>query len=138
MMRFVTRDVRDVEGHLPLTSLIDVVFLLLVFFLLTASIMPPEEEIASSLKADQEGRGAQDFTPQVVNVESVDGEPGFRIGERLVRTREHLEAIITELPKEQGVFVRVAGDVPMDAAAAALQACKNVGFSKVTYVPRTR
>ena len=37
--------------------------------------------------------------------------------------------------KEGGVFVRVSGAAPVSAAAEALQACRDAGFQRVSYVP---
>ncbi len=42
--------------------------------------------------------------------------------------------MLSELPKEAGVFLRVNDDAPVWAAAAALQACHDAGYEKLTYV----
>jgi hypothetical protein len=50
-------------------------------------------------------------------------------------TREALTGVLRQLPKEAGVVVRVRGDAPVAAAAAAQQACKDAGFTRISYVP---
>jgi len=123
-------------GHLPMTSLIDVVFLLLVFFMVTASMSRSESELASALRASDRGSGAAaDLQPQIVDVEQTGGVARFRIGQRVLGTQADLRDVLASLPKDQGVFVRVADEAPVWATAAALQACKDAGFVRITYVP---
>ncbi len=131
-----TQSWRD-AAVLPMAATIDVVFLLLIYFMLTASVLEPERDLASALQAESEaGAGrAADFQPQVVTVGDGRARARFAIGSREVSTREDLEAILRQLPKEGGVFVRVLPLATVDSAAAALQACKNAGFTKVSYVP---
>lgn len=137
-MRF-TRDERehDEEGvQRHMTSMIDVVFLLLIYFIITASFTAPEEDLASGLRAESEGpSSASDLLPMVVTVDRVDGRQIYRLGERMTEDPEAVAAWLTPLPKEGGVFVRVTDRASVDAAARALSACKRAGFTKVSYVP---
>lgn len=138
-MRFLRRHWEsDERARLPMTSLIDVVFLLLIYFMVTASMTAREGDLSSALRAQREGGGsAADLQPQIVDVQRSDGGAvQFRIGEHIADSRQGLTAILAQLQAEHGVFIRVAGDVPVDAAAAAMQAAKDAGFQKVTYVPR--
>ncbi len=128
----------DREGFkgLPITSMIDVVFLLLVYFLVTARMTPSEAQLAAALKTENQGSAqATNFQPQIIVVENSGGKPSFRLGDRVMFEREQLTQILKLLPKERGVFVRVRDDVPVSAATAAVQACRDAGFTKVTYVP---
>ena len=59
----------------------------------------------------------------------------FRLGDRAVQDKAGLAMILKQLPKESGIIVKVAGQVQVEAAASALQACKDAGFLKVSYVP---
>lgn len=123
-------------GGLQLTSMVDVIFLLLIFFLLTTSHAPPESRLTPALQAERVSGGrAADLEPQIVLVESINGSPGFRIGERVIRDQDTLSDLLAGLPKEAGVFVRGAGELELRWGAAALQAAYDAGFSKVTYVP---
>jgi len=123
-------------GALPMTSMIDVVFLLLVFFMVTASMAPKESELGSALQASEKGESAAaDLQPQIVRVERTEFGAAFRVGQRVLSTQEELTELLGRLPKEAGVFVRVSDDVPVRAATSALQACKDAEFTKITYVP---
>jgi len=136
-MRFTREQEADANRRdLPLTTLIDVVFLLLVFFMVTATLSTLESRLSSALKVDRQGGPrVADLEPLIVSVETVQGSPGFRLGQRVVRTRQSLTNLLDQLSKDTGVVVRVAGDVPVGATAAALQACRDAGFSRISYVP---
>jgi len=119
-----------------MTSMIDVVFLLLIFFMVTVSATPPESDLASTLQQQSEQQGAAaDFQPQIVHVERRGETVVYRLGAHELTARAELRRLLVELPRESGVIVRVANDVPVDAAAGALQTCKDAGFVKVSYVP---
>lgn len=119
-----------------LTSLIDVVFLLLIYFMVTSNLTRPEADLPSALKSDRQGGAAADLTPQVIWVERDAGDRiVYRLGARLLFDKVSLAAVLKELPREAGVFVRGRSNVPWEAVAAGLQACEDAGFEKVTYVP---
>ncbi|MEN0021217.1 MAG: biopolymer transporter ExbD [Planctomycetota bacterium] len=124
-------------GDLPLTTMVDVVFLLLVYFMVVSSLTPREAELAAALEAQQEPTSsAADFQPQVVTVD-VDDAGGFvlSLGARQTADSEELRSWLAVLPKEAGVFIEVKNRASVAAAAAALQAAKDAGFRRVTYVP---
>lgn len=125
-----------IVGRLPLTSLIDVVFLLIIYFLVTSHYTQPESDLSAALQSSrQTGGRAADLQPQVVNVTlAEDGRVTFRIGERAVHDKAALAAVLRELPKEGGAFLRVEPEAPVWGAAAAWQACRDAGFEKVSYV----
>ena len=120
---------------LPMTPMIDVVFLLLIYFMVTSSMTPSESRLSSALQSENKSGRAADLQLQIITVDLVDGQPAFIMGERVMRSRAELVDLLRLLPKEGGVFVKVAGQVPVSATATALQACKDAGFEKVTYVP---
>lgn len=122
-------------GAVPMTSMIDVVFLLLIFFLLTANFSQSEDRLNATIQSERSGASVSELQPQVVSVEMVQGRVGFRLGERVVYTGQALKAILEQLPKEAGVAVKVDDRVPIQAAATAMQAAHDAGFVKRTYVP---
>ena len=137
-MRFVANKLERAGAKralLPMTPLIDVVFLLLIYFMVTSSITPSESRLSSALQTESKSGRAADLQPQVVLVDVVDGAAVFIMGGRVMRTKRELTELLVQLPKESGVFVKVEGRATVRATAAALQACKDAGFSKVTYVP---
>jgi len=123
-------------GSLPMTAMIDVVFLLLIFFMVTVSASPPEAELSSTLNPQSENQGAGAvLQPQIISVERAGDGVVYRLGSHVLTNRTDLARLLRELPKASGVVVRVANDVPVEAAAGALQVCKDTGFTKVSYVP---
>ena len=120
--------------RLPLIGMIDVFFLLLVYFVVSATIAQPEDELAAALRQESSQASATDLQPQYVEVQRSDGGVAYKVGARVLRSREELVQVLSELPKEAGVFLRVNDDAPVWAAAAALQACHDAGYEKLTYV----
>ncbi len=126
---------RRSKVRLQLTSMIDVIFLLLIFFMVTTTIAAPESQLTSGLRAERQSGRASDFPPLVVEAMQSGGRSVFRIGERVLGSKAELTAVLEKMPKSAGVFVKVADDVNVEWAAAALQACSDAGFVRVTYVP---
>ena len=121
---------------LPLVSLIDVTMCLLLYFMVAGSLTPEESQLSATLKTQSGASGAaRDFQAQVLVVEPGAGGARFRIGEWAVTEKPKLISVLAKLPKQAGIIVKVAGDVPVEAAATALQACKDAGFVRVSYVP---
>ncbi len=137
-MRFTPRGAAAGRAvpRLQLTTMIDVVFLLLIFFLSTISFARPESELSSALQTERGGGRAADLQPQIIEATLIGGVPTYLLGDRTARDKQSLTAILRQLPKETGVFVRVSGDVSVGFAAAAIQACRDAGFSRVSYVPQ--
>jgi biopolymer transport protein ExbD len=126
----------EASTRLPLTAFIDVVLFLLLYFMLAGNLAMAESELSSGLKSEkQSGSKSADLTPQVVEVRLEDGRAVFRLGERQMTERSALTEVLRLLPKGNGVFVKVSGQAPVSAAAAALQACRDAGFAKISYVP---
>lgn len=123
------------EMRLPLIALIDVILFLLMYFLLAGSLEAEERELAAALAASSRGTDSpgQDLEPQAVEVASSSGVVEFRIGSRVATTREALMEILTSLPHDPGVVVKVTDGVPVGSAALAVQACRDSGFVKVSY-----
>jgi biopolymer transport protein ExbD len=124
--------------RLPLVALIDVVLFLLMYFVIAGTLAAEESQLAASLKTDRKGgRQGSDLQPLVLNVEPAGGSGAyrFRLGERVVPDQTSLAALLKQLPKEDGIVVRISDAVTVDAAGAALQAVDDAGFAKVSYVP---
>lgn len=121
--------------RLPLTAFIDVVLFLLLYFLIAGSLAEQESELPSGLKADSKAAGSSDLAPQVITVTLAAGKTVYQLGSRSLSDRAGLVAVLSQLPKERGVFVKVSSLAPVGGAATALQACRDAGFTKVNYVP---
>ena len=116
--------------------MIDVTFLLLVYFIVTTVFTPPEHLLSPALKVE-EGTSSQreEFEPQIVIVSIQGANPAYLIGEQVLRNREQFVTVISKLPREPGIIIRVEDTVPVGFAIAAIQESRNAGFERVTYVP---
>lgn len=122
--------------RLPLIALIDVVLFLLLYFMIAGTGTGDESQLPSALKTDKRGSGrGSDLQSQVLYVEGAGDQARFRVGERVMADKAALAPILKQLPKENGIRIRVAPEANVAAAAAALQACVDAGFDKVSYVP---
>jgi biopolymer transport protein ExbD len=120
-----------------MTSMIDVVFLLLIFFMTTSNFVLTERNLDPAIKVDRGASGeASELEPVIVEVVQVDGAFVFRLGGRVMTTREELTDVLRAMPPTgDGAFVRVSDAAPFGMAAAAIQACKSANFLMVSYVP---
>jgi biopolymer transport protein ExbD len=119
-----------------LTSLIDVIFLLLIYFFLSTTSAAPESALEPALLAQREAPGrAADLQPQIVDVTLVGGAPAYTMAGQVFRDTGALGVVLRGLPKDMGVFVRSAGDVPVGWTVGAVQAATDAGFTRITYVP---
>lgn len=123
--------------RLPLIALIDVVLFLLFYFIISGTIAVEEAELATTLNVER-GRSAGNASSLQQQVLRVSGDAQgatFTLGNRVLRTSEALATVLAQLPKEPGIVLRVEGSASVDAAAAAMQAASDAGFTRITYVP---
>ena len=137
-MKLTSRKVQhEKKITLSMTSMIDVVFLLLIFFLTTASFVKTERDLDSAIKVNEKSVAqASDLEPAIIEI--VPGGSGFvfRIGARELTSGDELANVLRAFPnKLDGAFVRVSDGAPFRMAAAAIQACKDADFVAVSYVP---
>jgi biopolymer transport protein ExbD len=123
---------------LPMTSMIDVVFLLLIFFMTTSGFIETERNLDSAI--DVRNRSAREtqsnLEPAIIEIVESGGRHVFKVGAREMTSEAELEALLVQFPdKLQGAFVRVSDGAPFRMAAAAIQSAKSAGFTVVTYVP---
>lgn len=124
--------------RLPLVALIDVVLFLLFYFMIAASFTGEEKSLASTLGTEGKGGRGADLQPQIISVVVEGGKVRYRLGERSLDDRVALSFVLSQLPKQAGVIIKSASEAPIWATAAALQASKDAGFTKVSYVPTTK
>lgn len=123
-------------GALPLISLIDVVFLLLIYFLVTSDFSQEERRLPSAVQTEGGGVRAVELQPQIIDVSADTQGIRFTIGQVVVRDQDSLRGFLERLPREPGVAVRADPNAPVRGIAMALQAAKDAGFEKRSYVPR--
>ena len=129
---------RPTRIELSMTSMIDVVFLLLIFFLVTTTFVRPERQLPSNLHRESGAAPQQpsDLQPALIHISRQGDRILFQLG--AIRT-ERLEALRPALEqfdnKSDGAFVRVSNDVPFEVVAQAIGLCRDSGFVSVAYVP---
>lgn len=127
-----------VKLELSMTSMIDVVFLLLIFFMVTTSVVMSERQLRPAIQVEEETTSSapSDLDPAVVEVVFSNGRFVYRLGANEFTDPDPLTETLRAFDnKYDGAFVRVADDAPFDMSAAALQACRTAGFPAVSYVP---
>lgn len=124
--------------ELQMTSMIDVVFLLLIFFMVTASFHKTERQLDPAIKVQRAAAAQSRSQLEPVVVEVVRGAGGYvyRLGGREFSAADELASVLRRFEnKLDGAYVRPADDAPFDMAVAAIQACKDARFVKVAYAP---
>lgn len=129
-----------------MTSMIDVVFLLLIFFMVTASFVKTERHLNPAIKSkDKSSQRPQ--TPQdraEVSIErGASGKFVYKLGgveyPSVKKLTETLKTAYSASQKtEEGAIVYVDDEAPFGMAAGAIQACKSAGFLGVSYVPGSK
>ena len=112
---------RDSKIELSMTSMIDVVFLLLIFFITTSQFVKTERELDPAIKVQRKSasESPSDLEPAIVEVVLGDVEFVYRIGSREVTSESELTSILTQFEnKLDGAFVRVSDAAPFRMAAA--------------------
>jgi len=138
-MRLSSRKVeRERKIELSMTSMIDVVFLLLIFFMVTSSFVKTERNLDSSIKLRERSASSspRDLEPAIVEVLRSGERFVYRLGGRELTSTVELTSLLNQFPnKLDGAFVRVSDEAPFRMTAAAIQACKDAEFTLVSYVP---
>jgi len=138
-MKLTSRKIQQERKiELSMTSMIDVVFLLLIFFMTTSSFVKTERNLESAIKDQQQSAqpAPSDLEPAVVEIVQSGGRYVYQVGTRETNSLSELTNILRQFPnKLDGAYVRVSDGAPFRMAATAIQACKNAQFSAVAYVP---
>jgi biopolymer transport protein ExbD len=140
-MRLTSRSGRHSSKiELQMTSMIDVVFLLLIFFIVTSSFNKTERELDPAIKVQKTSlsQSTSDLQPAIVEI--VRGAAGsfvYKLGGRELVSADELTEVLKQFDnKLDGAVVRVEDEAPFDMAANAIQACKSARFTLVSYVPK--
>ncbi|MEM7457270.1 MAG: biopolymer transporter ExbD [Planctomycetota bacterium] len=140
-MRLSTRyQRRNQKLELSMTSMIDVVFLLLIFFLVTTTFVRPERQLNPGIKVEERSAddAASNEDPVIIDVVRQGELVLFQLEALRTNDLEEISRaleVFSDEVKQQGAFIRVAADVPFEPVAQAIGACKANGFKGVHYVP---
>ncbi len=120
--------------ELNLTSMIDVVFLLLIFFIVNAGFSRNERDLDSTLQTQSTG-ARSNLIPIVIEIVPVGDSYQFKVGSQTATSGGELTEVLRKIPlKGNGAFVRVKDDAPFLMAATAVQSAHDAGFLQVNYV----
>ncbi|MBM3999779.1 MAG: hypothetical protein FJ297_09625 [Planctomycetes bacterium] len=136
-MRLTSRRRQGAKIELAMTSMIDVVFLLLIFFM-TTSFGSSERWLDPAVRVERSGANAaqRDLQPAIVEIVRSGESHVYRLGASNLASVAELTARLRQFPnKSDGAFVRVVDGAPFGMAAAAVQACAAARFMPVSYVP---
>lgn len=139
-MKLSNRSRRNEKSNMTLsmTSMIDVVFLLLIFFLVTTTFVRPEKQLISAIKVQEQNanESRSDLEPAIVEVIEKQGNVRYRLGAVLTNELEEIEKVLRTFEnKLDGAFVKVDDEVPFDHVAKVIATCKRAGFAVVSYLP---
>jgi len=117
-----------------LSSLIDVVFLLLAYFVLTAAFASPERSLTPAISVDGQGaHSSAEVEPQIVRVRIKLGQLVYQLGAQDHSTLESLRSALRQLPQDPGLVIKAEAGTPFGAGAGAIQAGRDVGFQNITW-----
>ncbi len=128
--------------EIPMTPLIDVVFLLMIFFVCTASFQLPEGVLPSSLLAAGTAKSEVVVEPEiqlqrvVVKLQVGGSDLVWIVNDRpygsLAAVRDVLTAV-AEIDPALPVILDVEGAVPLGDVIDVYDLCRLVGFSKIQF-----
>ena len=123
--------------EVSMTSMIDVVFLLLIFFLVTTSFFSPESQLASNINVQRQASGlsAQDIEPAIMTIYKNGNQVIFQMGAVRSTNLKDFDSLLDEyVAKQNGGFVQVADEVSFDNVAQAIGRFRSNGFGSVSYL----
>jgi biopolymer transport protein ExbD len=137
---------RHESMELKMTSLIDVVFLLLIFFVWTASFRLVEyvlpSKVSESREAERAGNAEQppvpaaDFADIVVRISWSNGQPGWRVNDEpaanLAEVQEKLSRVFS-IHAEAPVILHPDPEVPLGHVIDLYDLTRRIGFSQVQF-----
>ena len=132
------RPTADPAVELSTTSMIDVVFLLLIFFIATTTFLAPERHLDPAIVVQQQAAGSGEIRiePLLIELTIRDGIPVFQAGAHVSSDIDAIRPILQRYPdKQAGAWIRLSDQVPFSMAASAIQAAREAGFVAVSLVP---
>lgn len=120
--------------RLPLVALIDVVLFLLFYFMVASNLDGGESQLPMTIATRQVRGSGSSMQAQIIEVRWWGSSAVYQVGDRTVSTKDDLERVISGLSTDLGIIIRVEGEVPMEAAAIAVQAASDAGFTQISYV----
>lgn len=144
-MRRVYRHNGSSRGKLdlPMTPMIDVIFLLIIFFLCTASFRPPESLLPTLLNLPGSTGTVVESDPELEDLDEIvveltwqDRRVGWRINDQpcpdLATVAARLQAV-AEIQIDLPVILDIAPAVPMEYVIDVYDLCRSLGLQRVQF-----
>lgn len=120
--------------RLPLVALIDVVLFLLFYFMVASNLDGGESQLPMTIATRQVRGSGSSMQAQIIEVRSFGTAAVYQVGDRTISSPDELRRVIGGLATDVGIIVRVEGEVSIEAAATAVQAASDAGFTQISYV----
>ncbi len=124
--------------ELKMTSMIDVIFLLLIFFVLTANFNEIEMFLRMNLSAPGKGAPAVPAAPQpeVVHIRAADGADGrmtWIIGGVSCADEEQIAAALASVNRNAAAVIHPAGTSSVEQVLDMYGLCRQAGLKQVQF-----
>ena len=131
---FRAPDDEDATDAMNLTSMVDVVFILLAFFVLTARFVGPERDLVTDALSDAPAAAPEDL-PEVVTIR-LDAAGAITLGTRAIPDHPALTGALRNLaPADLPVQIDADATLPVDHVARTLDAVLQTHLTRVALVP---
>lgn len=121
------------QAQVPMSSMIDVVFLLLIYFIVTQKDEIHEAHLAVNLPSPNAAQ-TSDVKPKLLELEVHPGQVMLQGIPKPLDTIRDTLAYLAELDPEQTVIVKTSIMARAEELIAVLDLCKGVGLSKLNVV----
>ena len=127
------RDISDGKMEVPMSSMIDVVFLLLIYFIVTQKDEIMEAHLAVNLPSPNQN-STSEVKPKLLELEV---HPGQVMLQGVPRSLDMIKETLTYLAKldpDQTVIVKTSVMAKTEELVSVLDLCKGVGLRKLNVV----
>jgi len=116
---------------IPMSSMIDVTFLLLIYFIITQREEIPEAHLAVNLPSPNQAPQKTDEKPNLLEIEV---HPGQVYLKKMPQTMDQLQDMLTKMAAydaEQTVIVKTSVQAQTQELVRVLDLCKGLGLTKL-------
>jgi len=129
--------------QLSMTSMIDVIFLLLIFFVCTANFEKLEALLATELASSGVTGGVAVPQPEILNLDHArisisytNGKPAWQVEGHNCRSLRDLQAVLVQIARAKDDFPIVIScdeNVPIEFWLDVIDACRQVGLTNISF-----
>ena len=129
--------------QLSMTSMIDVIFLLLIFFVCTANFERLEALLATELAASGVTGSVSVTQPEILNLDHAritisykNNQPAWQVEGRDCRSLRDLQAVLVQIARAKDDFPLVIScdeNVPVEFWLDVIDACRQVGLTNISF-----